>query len=571
MNQLDLYKKWKAFELEDRDLLEEIGAIKDDVDAISDRFYRELEFGTGGLRGVIGVGTNRMNIYTVRKATQAMADYINEEYTAGSVAISYDSRIKSKEFAFAAAEVLTANGIRVFIYKEIMPTPCLSFAVRELNCQGGIMITASHNPSKYNGYKAYGEDGCQMTEIAANKVMELMKSIDYFRGVKKSNFNTALENGEIYFIQDEIIEQYYQRVLEQQQNPGICEKAEIKVVYTPLNGTGNVPVRAVLDKMGVKQVIVVKEQELPDGRFPTCPYPNPEMREALELGLLAAENHRPDVLIATDPDCDRMGIAIPDKNGEYKLLSGNDTGALMLEYICSMRTKNNTMPKNPMTVKTIVTTNLIDKIAKSYNVDLKVVLTGFKYIGEQISLLEQVGNQDNFIFGFEESYGYLAGTHVRDKDAVVSSMLICEMTAYYKSIGMTMLDALDQLYNKYGVHCDVLENYYYEGEQGMNQMVSLMTSLRENPPSEISGYKVVEIFDYKKSVSLDVMTNNSQEIKLPKSDVLCFKLDNGATITIRPSGTEPKIKIYFSTSAKTGQEATEIQKSLSKAFDKIAL
>jgi phosphoglucomutase len=569
MFELDVYKRWINTDLEDRDLADELGAIKNDVDAIKDRFYRELAFGTGGLRGVIGAGTNRMNIYTIRRATQAMADYINEMYTSGSVAISFDSRIKSKEFAIEAAKVLAGNGIRTFIYKELMPTPCLSFAVRQLNCQGGIMVTASHNPAKYNGYKAYGEDGCQMTADAADRVMELMGQVDIFRGVKIADFDKAIADGDIYFIEDVVIEEYYKKVLEQQVNEGICKQVDLKVVYTPLNGAGNKPVRAVLDRIGLKNIEVVKEQENPDGNFPTCPFPNPEIKEALQLGLDKCKTSKPDLLLATDPDCDRVGIAVVDKNGEYVLISGNEVGALLFEYICKSRVKKNTMPQNPIVVKTIVSTSIIEQIAKEYGVEVKVVLTGFKYIGEQIGFLEEQGQEDRYVFGFEESYGYLAGSYVRDKDAVVASMLICEMAAFYKSQGISVLDALNNMYKKYGVYNNSGQSHTCEGEQGMNDMAKMMKLLQNKPPKQIGGLKVIEIADYDKSERTSIEDNKKQVIDLPKSDVMEFKLEQNASVIIRPSGTEPKIKFYYSTTGETLELAKNQEEKLATDLKEI--
>ena len=428
MTELELYDLWCNNAKEDPDLLTELESIKGDNDAINDRFYRDLEFGTGGLRGVIGAGSNRMNIYTVRRATQGFADYLNQEYKNPSVAISFDSRIKSDVFSKAAAEVLAANGIKVHIYTELMPTPCLSFAVRALKCQGGIMVTASHNPAKYNGYKVYGEDGCQITLRGAEIILEKINSLDMFNGVKTSSFDEELAKGNISYIGNEVIEDFYKNVLAEGINADLCASSGLKVVYTPLNGTGNKPVREILKRLGISDVTIVKEQEKPDGNFTTCPYPNPEIREALEIGLKYCNEVKPDLLLATDPDCDRVGIAVPDGDG-YALFSGNEVGALLLEYICQQRIKKGSMPKDPITVKTIVTTDIVNLIAKEYGVQVIDVLTGFKFIGEQIGLLEEKGEENRYIFGFEESYGYLSGSYVRDKDAVNASMLICEMAA----------------------------------------------------------------------------------------------------------------------------------------------
>ncbi|MEG0895674.1 MAG: phospho-sugar mutase, partial [Oscillospiraceae bacterium] len=408
MEEMMRYNLWVKQQLEDKDLSDELAAIKGDTQAISDRFYRDLEFGTGGLRGVIGAGTNRMNIYTVRKATQGLADFLLSEYKAPSVAISYDSRIKSDLFAKECARVLSGNGIKVYIYNRLMPTPCLSYAVRELKCNAGIMITASHNPAKYNGYKCYGEDGCQMTIESADKVLGFISKVDIFNGIKLDDFERAVEDGNIEYISRDVEENYLANVKNQGINLDLVKDANLKVVYTPLNGTGNIPVRTILDRIGLTDVVVVKEQENPDGTFKTCPFPNPEIPEALQLGLDLAKKEKADLLLATDPDCDRVGIAVPDKNGEYVLLSGNEVGAMLLHYICDQRTKNNTMPKNPIAVETIVSTRLAEKIANHYNVETINVLTGFKFIGEQITFLEKKGEENRYIFGFEESYGYLA-------------------------------------------------------------------------------------------------------------------------------------------------------------------
>ncbi|HAE52707.1 MAG TPA: phosphoglucomutase, partial [Ruminococcus sp.] len=432
MREMELYQLWLD-NLADGELRTELESIKGDTEAIKDRFYRDLEFGTGGLRGVIGAGNNRMNVYTVKRATQGFADYLNQEYNNPSVAISFDSRNKSDVFSKAAAEVLAANGIKVHIYAELMPTPCLSFAVRELKCQGGIMVTASHNPAKYNGYKVYGDDGCQITLRGAEIILEKINSLDIFKDVKTSSFDEELAKGNIKYISDEVIENFYKNVLAEGINTDLCASSGLKVVYTPLNGTGNKPVREILRRIGISDVTVVKEQENPDGNFTTCPYPNPEIREALEVGLRYCNEVKPDLLLATDPDCDRVGIAVPDGNGGYALFSGNEVGAMLLEYIADQRTKNGTMPKNPVAVKTIVTTDIVNLIGKEYGVEIIDVLTGFKFIGEQIKLLEDKGEENRYIFGFEESYGYLSGTYVRDKDAVNASMLICEMAAYYRT------------------------------------------------------------------------------------------------------------------------------------------
>lgn len=564
----ELYNVWCKNAVDDADLQTELLKIHDDEDAIRDRFYRDLEFGTGGLRGVLGAGTNRMNIYTVRRATQGLANYVKASFKNPSVAISFDSRNKSDVFAKAAACVLAANGVKAHIYTELMPTPALSFAVRALSCSAGIMVTASHNPAKYNGYKAYGEDGCQITLEVAETVLSEINSLDMFNDVKFCDFDEAVANGMISFISQDVIEDYYKNVLAQGINTELCATSGLKIVYTPLNGTGNKPVREILSRIGIKDVTIVKEQEMPDGNFPTCPYPNPEIREALELGLKYCDEVKPDLLLATDPDADRVGIAVPDGD-DYALFSGNEVGAMLLEYICSERTKNGTMPENPITVKTIVTTDLIEEIAKEYGLEMIEVLTGFKFIGEQIGFLEDKGEEKRYVFGFEESYGYLAGTYVRDKDAVVASMLICEMAAYYRTKGISMIQARENLYKKYGVFRHSLQSFTFEGESGMLQMKALMQHLRDEQPVDIGGLKVMAVSDYQASITTCVATGAKTEITLPKSDVLVFALENHAKVVIRPSGTEPKIKCYYTTVGNTMDEAMALEKKLVDDFSEL--
>lgn len=567
MNQIELYNNWVLKATDDPDLQTELNTIKNNNDAINDRFYRDLEFGTGGLRGVLGAGTNRINIYTVRRATQGLADYVNESFKNPSVAISYDSRIKSDAFARAAAEVLAANGIHVHIYPELAPTPMLSYAVRALGCNAGVMVTASHNPAKYNGYKVYGADGCQMTIDAANAVLAKINALDIFDDVKFINFNDAMTEGLISYIGNDVVESYFKNVLSQGINIDLCAKSGLKIVYTPLNGTGNKPVRTILDRIGITDVTVVKEQENPDGNFTTCPYPNPEIREALELGLKYCDKVKPDLLLATDPDADRVGIAVPDGN-DYALFSGNEVGALLLEYICEQRIAKGTMPENPIAIKTIVTTDIINAICKYYNVEMIEVLTGFKFIGEQIGFLEAKNEENRYIFGFEESYGYLAGTYVRDKDAVVAAMLICEMAAYYRTKGISMIQARKNLYDKYGVYVHSQHSFTFEGESGMIKMSEIMNNLRTNHPDAINGFKIIKFEDYQESISKDCITGNISKINLPKSNVLSFSLENNEKVIIRPSGTEPKIKVYYTATAPTLEEANAMKDSLDKEFSK---
>ena len=564
-----LYQLWLEKAVKDPDLKKELESVKGNTEEINDRFYRELEFGTGGLRGVIGAGTNRMNYYTVCKATQGLASYLMKIKPEGaSVAVSYDSRIKSTYFAESVAEVLSANGIRVFIYSELMPTPMLSWAVRYYKCDAGVMVTASHNPAKYNGYKVYGPDGCQLTIDAADAVLAEINKTDVFGGIKSISLEEGIKSGLIRYIDDKCIDDYMAEVKKQSVHPEVCAGAGLKVVYTPLNGTGNKPVRRILKEIGIKEVVVVPEQENPDGNFTTCPYPNPEFKEALRKGLELCAKEKPDLLLATDPDCDRVGIAVPDGDG-YALFTGNETGALLLEYVARERTALGTMPKNPVAVKTIVTSDITRAIAKKYGVELIEVLTGFKFIGEQIGFLEQKGETDRYIFGFEESYGYLAGGYVRDKDAVVASMLICEMAAFYRSKGISLIEARKRMYEEYGSYCNKLDNFAFEGESGMAKMKEIMTNTRTNVPKDIAGTKVVAVADYEASEKTDLATGAKTKIDLPKSNVITLYLEDGASLVIRPSGTEPKIKIYYTTIGKTNEEAAALQAKYSEAFTKI--
>lgn len=553
------YKLWCEKAFGDPDLVSELKAINGNEEAISDAFYKDLEFGTGGLRGVIGAGTNRMNIYTVGKASQGLAAYVNSVTKNGRVAIAYDSRIKSDLFAKTAASIFAANGIKVFIYKELMPTPMLSFAVRRLKCDAGVVVTASHNPAKYNGYKAYGPDGCQLGLEAADYVLSIMNKVDIFDDVKTTDFENAVKEGKIEYIGDDIINEYLDCVMACRVAPN-TDVGALKVIYTPLHGSGNKPVRKILSKIGVTNVTVVPEQEKPNGNFPTAPYPNPEIRQAFECALKLAKDIKPDLLLATDPDCDRVGIAIPDKD-EYKLFSGNDVGALLLDFVLSRRKANGTLPKDPIAVKTIVSTELCKKIADNYGCKLIDVLTGFKFIGEQITELEKKGEENRYVFGFEESYGYLGGTYVRDKDAVIASMLICEMVAFYKAEGKSLIDVLDGLYKKYGYYLCSQKSFTCEGESGMNKIKGIMTELRTNAPTEINGHKVIKRDDYDTSVSYDTVNGVENKITLPKSNVLCYYMEDGSSLIVRPSGTEPKIKMYLGSVGKT-MESSEKELSL---------
>ncbi len=561
MKEMELYELWKKKAVGDPDLVEELNRIAGDEVAVKDRFYDELQFGTAGLRGVIGAGTIRMNIYTVRRATQGYADYLLETFDRPSVAIAFDSRIKSDLFAKETACVFAANGIPVHIFKELQPTPVLSFAIRYLKAQGGVVVTASHNPSKYNGYKAYGADGCQMTEEAAGAVMRKMQAVDVFDGAKTMDFDEGVRTGKISIIGEDLLNAYLDAVAAKAIHPGIGKEAGLKVVYTPLNGAGNVPVRKILAREGFEQVHVVPEQEMPDGNFPTAPFPNPEIRQAFECALKLAEQVGPDILLATDPDSDRVGIAVR-QDGEYVLMSGNEVGAMLLNYICSQRLAAGTMPKNPVAVTTIVSTRMTAAIAEKYGVQLIDVLTGFKYIGEQIGLLEKKGEDDRFLFGFEESYGYLAGSYVRDKDAVVGSMLICEMAAFYKKQGKTLYEVMQGLYEEFGYYKNAVDSIVREGAAGMAELQGIMEKLRENPPAQIAARKVTGIADYARSTDADLVRGTESVIHLPKSNVLCYRLEGGAQVIVRPSGTEPKVKIYYTAKAPTSEEADGITEQL---------
>lgn len=560
-----LYKLWKEKAVLDEDLQTELSAIENDEDGIFDRFYTSLEFGTAGLRGVIGAGTNRMNVYTVNQATQGLADYLNSEFENPSVAIAYDSRIKSDVFAKSAAGVLAANGIKVYFYPVLVPTPMLSFAVRRLKCSSGIILTASHNPSKYNGYKCYDPNGYQMTDEAADKTYKFIQNVDMFDGVKTMSFEDALAEDMVDYIEDWLFEEFYENVLSASVYD--CTGSKMKVIYTPLNGTGNLPVREILKRKGIENVKVVKEQELPDGNFPTCPFPNPEIKQAFEKAIEMTKEYDADLLLATDPDCDRVGIAVKDGD-DYKLLSGNEVGVMLADYLLSVRKEQGTLPANPIVVKSFVTTSLVNAVAASYGAETKELLTGFKYIGELITQLEEKGEADRFIVGMEESYGYLSGIHARDKDAVVGSMLIAEMACYYKDKGISLYERMQQIYNEYGVYLNALDNFVFEGATGMEKMKGMMEDLRNNPPKEIAGLTVTETADYKLSVRKDVESGKESVIDLPKSNVLAYKLPGGSGAIVRPSGTEPKIKVYITACAKTREEAQALAEKISADMKK---
>lgn len=550
------YKRWMGTDLEDADLNHELAKINGNEEEVKDRFAVALKFGTAGLRGVLGAGTNRMNIYVVRQATQGLANWVKTQGGSQTVAISYDSRLKSDIFAKTAAGVLAANGIQVRIYDALMPVPALSFATRYYQCNAGIMVTASHNPAKYNGYKAYGPDGCQMTDDAAAIVYSEIQKTDVLTGAKYISFAEGVDKGLIRFVGDDCKKAFYEAIESRQVRPGLCKTAGLKLVYSPLNGSGLVPVTQVLKDIGITDVTIVPEQEYPNGYFTTCTYPNPEILDALAKGLELAKETGADLMLATDPDADRVGIAMKCPDGSYELVSGNEMGVLLLDYICAGRTEKGTMPEKPVAVKSIVSTPLADAVAKHYGVEMRNVLTGFKWIGDQIAHLEEAGEVERFLFGFEESYGYLAGSYVRDKDAVVGSMLICEMAAYYRSIGSSIKQRLEEIYTQYGRYLNKVDSFEFPGLTGMDKMAGIMQKLRENPLTEIGGHAVTKVTDYEKP----------EETHLPAANVLIYSLEGGATVVVRPSGTEPKIKTYFTTLGKDLAEAQAQKDKLAEAL-----
>ena len=552
---LEEFNRWLSL-ADDQEVKEQLLMMQGNEKLIEDAFYRDLAFGTGGLRGELGAGTNRMNIYTVRKASQGLANYINHHFKNPSIAISFDSRINSTLFAKAAAGVFAANGIRVFIYKELMPTPLLSYAVRELHCSSGIMVTASHNPSKYNGYKAYDNNGCQIANEVADETLEEINHLDIFKDIKYMDFEEAMEKGIASYISDDLYTAFIERVKKESVLGEQEINKDVKIVYSPLNGTGLKPVTRILRESGYKNVIVVKEQEQPDGHFPTCPYPNPEIKEAMALGIEYAKKNDADLLIATDPDCDRVGIAVKNKDGEHVLLSGNQTGILLLDYICMMRNKNHMMPKDPVFVKTIVTSDMAGKVAEHYGVKVVDVLTGFKYIGEQIKLLEDKHSEESYILGFEESYGYLTGSYVRDKDAVDGVFMIVEMFAYYKTLGISLLDKLDELSKQYGYYSNYLKSFEFPGSSGFTKMNNVMEHFR-NDIKELNGVSIEKLLDYSKGIN-----------GLPKSNVVKMYLTDGSIVIARPSGTEPKLKIYTSICGKSNSDNDKQYATLIKAVEK---
>ena len=559
MDYIEQYRLW-CQEVKDRELEAELVSMEENISAIKDAFYRDLSFGTAGLRGELGIGTNRMNIYTVGKASQGLADYLNKQHENPSVAIAYDSRIKSDVFAKLAAGILAANGIQVHIWPQLMPVPALSYAVRALNADAGIVVTASHNPSKYNGYKVYGADGGQITSKVAEEILEEIEKLDIFQDVQQNDFEAAVSAGTIRYISDDVYTEFVEAVKQQSVLFGDEIDKNIAIVYTPLNGAGLGPVTRTLQESGYTNITVVREQEMPNGNFPTCPYPNPEIREAMALGIEYAERQQADLLLATDPDCDRVGIAVRDVAGEYVLLSGNQVGVLLLDYICSQRVKHDRMPEDPVFIKTIVSTDLCERIAEHYGVKTKNVLTGFKYIGEQIGKMEACGKADSYIFGFEESYGYLSGSYVRDKDAVNASLLICEMFCYYASQGISLLDRLHIIYEQYGYCLNRVHSYNFEGAAGFETMQKIMAEFRALS-DELCGYMIEQKIDYAKGID-----------GLPQADVVKFMLEDDCSVIVRPSGTEPKIKVYVTVCAESEDIAEsreqEIEKSLEVYFHK---
>ncbi len=560
-----LFELWLEKTKDNDEIQAELLAVKDDGEQILDRFYKNLEFGTAGLRGVLGAGTNRMNTYTVCQATQGLADYLNSKGEGASVVIGHDSRIKSDTFTEECAQVLAANGIKTYLFPRLIPTPFVSFAVMRLKCDSGIVITASHNPSKYNGYKCYDPSGYQMTEEAAQATYSFIQKVDMFDGIKKMPFDEAVEKGLIEYISDDIVEEFYSLVMQRPINPDVIRESDIRIIYTPLNGTGNIPVRTILERAGFKNVSVVKDQENPDGNFPTCPYPNPEIKQVFDCALEMTKKEKADLLLATDPDCDRVGIAVL-VGDEYVLLSGNDVGVLLAEYMLSARKEKGTFPENPLLTKSFVSIKLVDKVAEKYGGKVVDVLTGFKYVGEFVANLEKAGEGHRFIMGFEEAYGYLIGTHARDKDGVAASLMVCEMAAYYKSKGMTLVDVLEKIYEEHGYYSDKLCNFMFEGASGMVKMQEIMTATRNNPPETLAGMKVLEVQDFEAGTITDTQDGSQRKLELGKSNILAYKLPDGNFAIVRPSGTEPKIKVYVTGCGKSKKESQRIADEIGDAM-----
>ncbi|WP_160685405.1 phospho-sugar mutase [Clostridium sp. C2-6-12] len=555
MNYKEKYNTWINSNIIDEETKNELRSISDEKE-IEDRFYQDLDFGTGGLRGVIGAGSNRMNIYTVAKATQGFANYLNDNFKDPSVAIAYDSRNMSKEFAKSAALTLCANNVKVFLYESLRPTPVLSYTVRELKCKGGIVVTASHNPKIYNGYKVYDEFGGQVTDEKANIIIDCVNAVDDFSKIKSMDEEVALEKGLLTYIGEDVDKLYYEKVKGLTIRTDLVkEKAKnLNVIYTPIHGSGNVPVRSVLEQLGYSNVKVVKEQEAPDGNFPTASYPNPENPDVFELAVKMAQTEDADIIFGTDPDCDRIGLVVKDSTGEYKVLTGNQTGLLLTHYVLSSLKETNKLPQNGVVIKTIVTTEGARSIAEDFDIELMDVLTGFKYIGEKIREFEDAGNK-TYLFGFEESYGYLAGNFVRDKDAVIASMLVCEMCLYYKEQGKSLYEALIELYEKYGYFKETLVSLELKGKEGQEKIASCIEGLRNDPLNEVAGVKIVTRLDYKLSVEENTVKSTKTTIELPKSNVLKYILEDGSYFVVRPSGTEPKMKVYLAVKSSSLENA----------------
>ncbi len=567
MNYRDKYNLWVNSPEIDDETRAELKNIIDETE-LEDRFYKDLEFGTGGLRGIIGAGSNRLNIYTVGKATQGFANYLNDKYTSPKVAIAYDSRHMSKEFSEYAARVLAGNGIKVYLYDRLTPTPMLSYAVRELNCQGGIVLTASHNPKEYNGYKVYGGDGCQVTDASANEIITFVNNIDSFAQVTVMDTKEAVEKKIVNYIGEKIYTSYIERVKELTIRKELVKNhgKDLKIIYTPIHGTGNIPVRRVLDELSYKNVAVVKEQELPDGAFPTAPYPNPEDSKVFKLALEMARDFDPDIILGTDPDCDRIGAVVKDNKGEYRVLTGNQVGVLLTNYIISSLRETGNLDSKGTIIKTIVSTDMIKPICKKFHVQIKEVLTGFKYIGELIGNFEKAPCNNKFLLGFEESYGYLAGDFVRDKDAVIAAALICEMTLYYKSIGKTLYEGLIELYESYGYYKEKLISIELKGKDGQEKIKDIIEYFRSENIRSFGDYKISVKEDYKLSYRINVEDSSKEVINLPKSNVIKFIFHNGCYFVVRPSGTEPKMKIYLGV---TGENNEVSDRNLLKLEDAV--
>ena len=550
MNITEEYNRWLQHTADNEAIHQELLAMQADQKLLEDAFYCDLAFGTAGLRGVMGAGTNRMNSYIVARASQGVANYLKQNHMQPAVVIGYDSRINSRSFAEITAEVFAGNGIKVYIWPELMPVPTVSFATRHLKAAAGIMITASHNPAQYNGYKVYGADGCQITTEAASSILAEINKLDIFADVKKEAFAAAMSRKQISYIDEAVYNAFLAEVKQQSVLFGEQVKQDVAIVYTPLNGTGLKPVTQILEDTGYTNIKIVPEQRMPDGHFPTCPYPNPELPEAMRLGIEYAGENNAELLLATDPDCDRVGVAVRDEQGEYRILTGNQIGVLLLDYICSQRSKHNKLPEAAVMIKTVVTTAMAEQVAASYGVRTINVLTGFKYIGEQIGLLEQQGLESNYIFGFEESCGYLSGAYVRDKDGVNAAFLISEMYSYYATQGVSLLQKLEELSRKHGYSINLSRSYEFKGSTGLETMQRIMNSLRGGV-QELAGKRVLSALDYAKGID-----------GLPAENMLQFVLEDNCSVIVRPSGTEPKLKTYIYVSAASEAQAMQLADKL---------